>query len=411
MNDKQFPPENRPAFLIWIFSGQLDQALDASTWTFTARELRQLGWNMELIANGKDGRKMVNGTEVLCFSSPRIYLLRQIIYHLKIILYIILKWSRVDLILFNQPSAPWLLPLKILRKLINRRRPLLIMDTRTVPMEDEKKSSTRDSIRAWVYRIMNYMANQTIDGQTAITQRMAAHVKIPEGQLWGVWPSGAEKEMFEPACEKRVWPEAGEPIVLIYIGVLHYERNLMNLSLAVEKANAAQMKFRLILTGSGTEKDDLERFAQKTEGRIRVNSPIPHAEIPALLAQAHIGVLPFPDLEKYRVSSPIKLFEYMASGLAVMATRVVCHTDVVRNGTYCFWAEDSSADGLFATLEDIWFNQSQLRQMGMEAARASQNWTWKESARKLSQAMLFGMVHVGQAYRPSYAKSKIMRRR
>ena len=42
----------------------------------------------------------------------------------------------------------------------------------------------------------------------------------------------------------------------------------------------------------------------------------PHDQIPEVLARAHVGVLPFPDEEKFRVSSPIKLFEYMAAGTA-----------------------------------------------------------------------------------------------
>ena len=190
------------------------------------------------------------------------------------------------------------------------------MDTRTVPMEDFHKATFKDNLRGLVYTWMNKTANRLVDGQTAITYRMAVKVGIPPDKLWGVWPSGADMELFSPASRLRVWPEVGAPIVLIYIGVLHYERNLMNLCKAVEQANQTKMKFRLILTGNGTEKEDLVKFARHTEGRIQVNAAIPHREIPALLAKAHIGVLPFPDEEKYRVSSPIKLFEYMASGLA-----------------------------------------------------------------------------------------------
>jgi len=152
----------------------------------------------------------------------------------------------------------------------------------------------------------------------------------------------------------------------------------------------------LILTGSGTEKESLQEFASHTSGRIEVNNPIPHDLVPNLLSRAHIGVLPFPDEEKYRVSSPIKLFEYMASGLAIMATRIVCHTDVIQNGSYTFWAEDSSTKGLFETLKQIWHSQPSLKGMGIEAALASQNWTWKESAIKLSNALLFGSLSESQ---------------
>lgn len=240
---------------------------------------------------------------------------------------------------------------------------------------------------------------------------MAVKVGIPPDRLWGVWPSGADVDLFVPALNRRCWPAAGSAITLTYIGVLHYERNLMNLCRAVERANQAGMKFRVLLVGNGTEKSELEQFARRTEGVIQVLDPVPHSEIPDVLAKAHVGVLPFPDDDKYRVSSPIKLFEYMASGLAIMATRIVCHTDVIRDGGYCFWCEQSSADGLYSTLEDIWFNQSQLRQMGMESARAAQNWTWSETARKLSQALLNGLLNEAPQKHQSFPKQTTIRRR
>jgi glycosyltransferase involved in cell wall biosynthesis len=392
--------------LVWVYGGRLESALDAATWLNTTRELRNLGWNMTLIASGPSGVHMISGTEVLCIYSPDVYLLRHIIFNIKLIAYIFSRWSSISLILFNQVSAPWLLPLNILRILFRGKRPLFILDTRTVPMEVNQTASVRDKFRGWFYNSINSVANGIVDGQTAITLRMATREKIPPERLWGTWPSGADSEIFKSAIAKRKWPQEGSPIVLIYIGVLHYERNLMALAKTVERANQAGMNFHLILTGSGTEKEDLEEFAKQTNGRVEVNSPIPHDQIPALLAQAHVGVLPFPDDEKYRVSSPIKLFEYMASGLAVMATRITCHTDVVRNGSYVFWAENASADGLYETLKVIWDSRSNLHRMGKEAAHASQFWTWKESAKKLSQALLYGLVYESQSCQIAHRKNR-----
>jgi glycosyltransferase involved in cell wall biosynthesis len=397
------PPQ---PYLVWVYGGRLESALDSATWLNTTRELRNLGWNMTLIASGPTGVHTISGTEVYCIYSPDVYLLRHIVFNIKLVGYILSRWSSISLILFNQVSAPWLLPLNILRILFHGKRPLFILDTRTVPMEDIQTASIRDKLRGWFYNSINSFANGIVDGQTAITLRMATRVQIPPDRLWGTWPSGADSEIFKPAIKERKWPQEGSPIVLIYIGVLHYERNLMALARAIEKANLMGMNFRLILTGSGSEKDDLDKFAKQTNGRIQVNSPIPHDQIPALLAQAHVGVLPFPDDEKYRVSSPIKLFEYLASGLAVMATRIACHTDVIRSGSYVFWAENASMDELYKTLEDIWNSRSDLETMGTEAAYASQYWTWKESAKKLSQALLYGLVYESQAYQIAHRKNR-----
>ena len=103
-------------------------------------------------------------------------------------------------------------------------------------------------------------------------------------------------------------------------------------------------------------------------------------------------MLPFPDEEKFRVSSPIKLFEYMAAGLPILATRIVCHTDVIGNGAYVFWAEQTDAAGLLAALRLVWLSREVLSTMGAQAAVAAQAWTWHTSAQKLKLAIEHGLV-------------------
>jgi glycosyltransferase involved in cell wall biosynthesis len=178
--------------------------------------------------------------------------------------------------------------------------------------------------------------------------------------------------------------------------VLHYERNLLTLSRAVEHANRENMAFRLSLVGDGTERSDLEYFASQTDNRVEIVEPIPHEQVWEVLARAHVGVLPFPDEEKFRVSSPIKLFEYMAAGLPILATRIVCHTDVVARGNYAFWAEDAGELGLLRALRCAWDSRQKLEEKGLEAAAAAENWTWRKSAEKLSRALEYGLETVGR---------------
>jgi D-serine dehydratase len=77
----------------------------------------------------------------------------------------------------------------------------------------------------------------------------------------------------------------------------------------------------------------------------------------------------------------------MAAGMPILATRIVCHTDVIGDGTYVFWAEDASPEGLLGALRLAWKQRISLKQMGMEAAQAANGWTWAETARKLSNAI------------------------
>lgn len=382
--------------LVWVYAGNLTDTLHAATWLDTTNELRKLGWHVTLIAAGPAGYQHIRDTEILCIPKPQVYLLGQVVYHMGSLCFLARQWAKTDVILFHSMSAPWILPLRLIRRLVGRRRPMLVMDTRSLSMMPKFREGCKDWIRRMFHNLMNQMANHWADGRLAITQRMAESLNIPPEKLWGVWPSGVNSNRFAPARANRHWPSLGEPVHLIHIGCMHYERNLMKLSHAVERANAEGKAFTLSLIGDGTEREELERYAMQTEGRIRVIPPVPHERVWELLAQAHVGVLPFPDEQKFRVSSPIKLFEYMAAGLPILATRIVCHTDVIGNGDYVFWAERADVAGLLAALRLAWQRRDSLSEMGSRAATAAQAWTWRESAKKLKKALDYGVAKYGR---------------
>lgn len=378
----------RGRHILWVYPESPLNKLDSATWLDVTKSLRALGWSVTLVVAGSGGRQSIRGVEMTCIPRPERYVLRQVVFHLKMLRLLDQSWDAVDAVLFHYMSAPWFLPVRIRRALAGVDRPLLVMDTRTVPMP---QSRWRDQLRATYHVLINRLANRWVDGQTAITRRMAASVGMPPDQLWGIWPSGVDIERFGLAKAGRRWPLPGEPVVLTYVGLLNSERNLMSLCRAVVKASSEGMAFNLILIGEGQDRGRLEEFALRFPGLIRVEHPVPHDQVPHALSQSHVGVLPFPDLEKFRVSSPIKLFEYMGAGLPLLATKIVSHTDVVTDDDYVFWAHDGSVDGLYQALCSIWAARPQLERMGSAAADAAKEWTWTASAKKLSKALEHGL--------------------
>jgi glycosyltransferase involved in cell wall biosynthesis len=378
--------------LVWVFPGPLTDKLDAATWLDTTRELRKMDWRVTMVAAGPAGRQCIQGVEVLCIPNPQVYFLGQLAFHVRLLHLLLQQWATIDVVLFHSMSVAWILPLGLLRRLMGRQQPMLVVDTRTLHMPPGSRESWKDRLRQAFQQLMERAANRWADGRLAITQRMAEAVRIPPEKLWGVWPSGVDPARFYPAQAARRWPLAGEPIHLIYIGALHYERNLMTLSRAVVRANTERMAFILSLVGDGAERMDLGEFASQTGGQVLIVPPVPHDQVWEVLAQAHIGVLPFPDEEKFRVSSPIKLFEYMAAGLPILATRIACHTDVVGRGEYAFWANDADEEGLLEALRLIWQSRDSLGEKGRQAAVAVQAWTWAASARRLRSALENGIA-------------------
>lgn len=384
------PLVSSPSWLVWINENDIRTAFNMTPRLEVTKEMRKLGWKVDLITCGPIGMHTVQGTEVMCFPRPKTYLISNMIFHLHVIRYILRNWKRISVVLFSQLSAPWILPLRLLR-ILNGQHPVFVMDTRTVPMEPRDRATFKDKLRGQLLLLMNKSASWLADGQTAITKRMAGLLAIPDKQLWGTWSSGVNADQFCIAAKKRKWPADDDPVVVIYIGTLNYERNLMTLCRAIVEANQHGMDFILWLYGEGNEKKDLQAYAKQAEGSIKVFDAVPSEQIPEILAHAHVGTLPFPDEEKYRVCSPIKLFEYMGAGMPILATKVVCHTDVIGDGDYVFWAEDSDVNGLLDALQKTWQARFTLSDLGEKALSASENWTWGGSAGRLNSALQYGL--------------------
>jgi len=377
--------------IAWIYSGALAESLDSSTWLRIVEQLRGLGWRVTLIVAGIGGRQEIGGVDVLCFSRPDIYLLRQVAFHLKVLRWLYGECDSIDVVLFHEMSAPWMLLLRALLHLKDSQRSLMVMDSRSLPMTDAELETWKDKVRRMAFGVDNRIGNAWADGRLAITKRLAEALHIPKEKLWGTWPSGAAVEVFSSARGGRSWPTPEGPVRLIYHGALHRERNLATLCEAVMRANEGGMSFSLSLVGDGTDRSRLMELASHSKGCIRVAPSVPYMEVPRFLAGAHVGVAPFADEEKFRVSSPIKLFEYMAAGMPILATQIVCHTDVVGEGKYVFWAEEADEAGLLEGLKRVWGARHTLAEMGHEAEFASNSWTWAASARKLADALESGI--------------------
>lgn len=375
---------HRPT-LLWIQSLDLSQILDAETFLVPSQLLREKGWNVILTQAAPDAATITLDNGLLNVPRRPIYLLGQILLHLQIIRWMLGR-DDIDIVMFHEVSSAWLLPIPLLYRLARRRRPFVVMDARTLHMGGGARGM-KDHLRSLYYRYAHRLSDLWVDGHLTITPRIAEALEIGPTRLLGVWPSGVDPGKFEAAPAARRWPIDDEPVRLVYIGSMHVERNLVPLCRAVMAAAGRGMNFTFTIVGSGDQEAELRELASASNGLVMVKPSIPHKDVWKVLADTHVGVLPFPDELKFRVSSPIKLFEYMASGMPILATRIVCHTDVVGDGDFAFWADGSDEQALIDTLEQLWAARDSLPELGRQSAAAVDQWTWEASATKLAAGL------------------------
>ncbi len=138
----------------------------------------------------------------------------------------------------------------------------------------------------------------------------------------------------------------------------------------------------LMLVGDGPLRPSIEAQATSLGIRDRVILPgaIPHAEMPACLAAMDICVVPHSNA--YR--SPIKLFEYMARGRAVVAPRTEPIALVVRHGENGLLFEPENDGDFRARLAALIVDPALRSRLG-EQARCDirKKHTWAQNARDL----------------------------
>jgi len=370
--------------LLWVYCGSLEKSLDKATWIETSDELVKIGWSVTLVSN--DYKRYNFGFKHVIISCPTQMGLRILVFHFKLFQFLIKNWGEFDVILMHQTTALFLPLLSLFRKM-KKWKPKYVLDSRTVPMDNYSPAGKRQIM---IFAIAHRFAAIFADGQTSNTEYMAKVQNVPTSQLLGTWPAGVNLQRFDTSLQKEPRNISEQyPLKLIYIGALHKPRNLLILCKALVRARKKYSDITLTLVGEGDAKVDLEDFANAYgNGTISVLSSVPYDKVPQLLLAADIGVIPFPDTEIFRTGTPIKLFEYLAAGLPVILTRVICHMDYVPEEGVAFWAEDSSEEELAKSICIAYENAKLLPTMGLKAKELSLKYSWSHSAQKLSDALL-----------------------
>ena len=274
------------------------------------------------------------------------------------------------------------------RALATRRRPdrpRYVVDVRTVPIDSGRWT---DGIERAFFSASMWLAGRALDGATAITEPIAAIVSRASGfpmERIGTWSSGVDTSAFDPSACTPTRGEAGT-FTVIYHGSLLRTRGLESAVRAMRLVRDRHPEVRLVMVGSGPDAVYLEALADESGlgDVVRFVPPVRQSEVPQLIFDADAGLIPFPDLPCWRVSSPLKLLEYMAMEKPVIATRVACNTAVAGDAPYMVWAEsdrpDDLADAICAAADD---SQRLARDGALGRSEVLRAYTWRAQADRL----------------------------
>lgn len=207
---------------------------------------------------------------------------------------------------------------------------------------------------------------------------------IPEAKIV-YWPNGTDVERFNtPVSPREARVRLGLPPglkIVLYTGSLQRWKGVETLIAAAGALPKSVVVY--VVGGAGSEVAELKTRNSKliTEGRLAFPGQRPWTEIPLWLKAADVLVLPNTGREKVSryYTSPMKLFEYMASGRPIVASDIPSIREIV-DETTAFFAVPDDPQSFAAAIQQALGQPEAAHRRVEKARREVQKYTWTARA-------------------------------
>jgi len=203
---------------------------------------------------------------------------------------------------------------------------------------------------------------------------MNSYYKVPQEKI-SIVPNGVDLSFFK-SSEKKLKK-------IVFSGVMYHHRGLDILLAATPKIIKKIPDVKFVLLGDGPEMRNLQEIVKKQnlESNVIFKGWIDRTKIPDEISNASIAMGPLKRTSVTENALPIKVLEYMASSLPIIAMKNTLPIDVLQDGENGYFIKDSNdlADRITELLES-----SQLvKKMGEKSLEMVQKFSWKKIVKSI----------------------------
>jgi len=191
------------------------------------------------------------------------------------------------------------------------------------------------------------------------------------------------------------------PAIVTYVGALVPERGLWTMLEAAPYLRE-QHRATLVIAGRFASRDlEISAQAHPGWGSVDFRGWLGRDEVVRLLATSRVGIVPLHRTPAYEVSLPVKMFEYMAAGIPVVASDFPIWREIIEGEACGVLVEPANAPVLAALVGQLLANPSEAEAMGRRGRAAVQRrYAWASEARTL--IALYDSVLAGRHERGEY---------
>ena len=207
-----------------------------------------------------------------------------------------------------------------------------------------------------------------------------------------VIPCGVNVELFRPGDKNAARRELAIPqddFVLIHVGSLYNWRGVERLLEGLARIGGRIESWRLLLVGDGAERPALEACAKQLGIAEMVGfvGLVDYALVPHYLVASDIGVV-FYTPTRSVPGDPMKIYEYMACGLPVLASSFPRYGDLVLDAGAGLVVDSEDPLALAEAVVQMATAPEKRRAFGEAGVRAAADHSWLTRTRVLETVLL-----------------------
>src|SRR3989344_1294613 len=199
-----------------------------------------------------------------------------------------------------------------------------------------------------------------------------------------VVPNGVDLNEFENArLDRIVWKKFNlnpEEKIVLYVGHLYRWKGVYTL---IDSAQFIKEAKVVLIGGTEEDRKRAEKYVfEKEIKNVLIHPFVPHKEAIVFMKSADVLVLPNTALEErsQKYTTPIKLFEYLASGVPIVASDIPSfHIFLNNNVNTLFFKPDDPKD-LTKKIDIILQNPQIAKEISNKAKVDAAKYTWGKRA-------------------------------
>lgn len=248
----------------------------------------------------------------------------------------------------------------------------------------EEQATQRTLVHSSLAQVCSERAFAAASALVAVSNEVAEYLARiePAQDKISVVANGVNIRRFAEALEGS---GSDRPFTIGFVGTLKPWHGTDLLLRSFREVLAITEQARLLIVGNGPQREPLNHLARELgiDAHVTFTGSVAPDAIPGLLGRMDVAVAPYPNLEGFYFS-PLKVYEYMAASLPVVASNLGQLRSLIEHGRNGLLVPPGDVSHLTAALLKLHADAGLRKRLGAAGWQTvAQHHTWRSVAKRI----------------------------